>query len=60
LGMGPCQGRYCAPVAAELLAERSGQPVDEYSFFAPRPPLKPVRIGDIAGCAEIQSPAESR
>ena len=49
LGMGPCQGRYCAQFAAELLAERTGQAVDEFSFFAPRPPLKPVRIADIVG-----------
>jgi thioredoxin reductase/bacterioferritin-associated ferredoxin len=49
LGMGPCQGRYCAPVAADFLAERTGQAVDEYSYFAPRPPIKPVRIADIIG-----------
>jgi NAD(P)H-nitrite reductase large subunit len=60
LGMGPCQGRYCAPVAAELLAEQSGHPVDEYSFFAPRPPLKPVRIADIVGGDASQPPDSSR
>lgn len=49
LGMGPCQGRNCAAVAADLLAERTGQPIGEFSFFAPRPPLKPIRIADIVG-----------
>ena len=49
LGMGPCQGRYCASNAAEFLADRMGEAVDEYSFFAPRPPLKPVRIMDVVG-----------
>lgn len=49
LGMGPCQGRYCAPVTADFLAGQTGQSVDEFSYFAPRPPLKPVRIGDIVG-----------
>jgi len=53
LGMGPCQGRYCAPNAAEFLADRTGEAVDEYSYFAPRPPLKPVRIEDIAGRAKL-------
>ena len=53
LGMGPCQGRYCAPVTADFLAERTGQPVDEFSYFAPRPPLKPVRIADILGNRKI-------
>lgn len=47
LGMGPCQGRYCAPVAASLLAGRSGRAVEEFSFFAPQNPQQPIRIGDI-------------
>ena len=47
LGMGPCQGRYCAPLVADLLAKRSGHAIDEFSFFAPRSPLKPLRIADI-------------
>ena len=49
LGMGPCQGRYCAPVAAAMLERLTGTRVDEYSLFAPRAPIKPVRVGDIAG-----------
>ena len=52
LGMGPCQGRYCAGNTADLLARRSGVPVGEMSFFAPRPPIKPVRIADIVGGRE--------
>ena len=47
LGMGRCQGRYCAPVLASLLAERQGRPVDELAFFAPRVPAKPVAISDL-------------
>lgn len=47
LGMGPCQGRYCAPVVAAMIAERQSVSVDEFSFFAPRVPIKPVRISDI-------------
>ena len=47
LGMGRCQGRYCAPVLASLLAERQGRPVDELAFFAPRVPAKPIAIGDL-------------
>jgi NADPH-dependent 2,4-dienoyl-CoA reductase/sulfur reductase-like enzyme len=43
-GMGPCQGRYCADAAAFLLA---GDPagLDAGSFFAPRPPIRPVPLG---------------
>ena len=51
-GMGRCQGRYCGPVLAELLADKFRCPVDENKFFAPRVPIIPVRIGDIAGFPE--------
>jgi NADPH-dependent 2,4-dienoyl-CoA reductase/sulfur reductase-like enzyme len=47
IGMGRCQGRYCAPVLDALLAERCGRPRSEFSGMAPRPPAKPVRIGDL-------------
>lgn len=49
LGMGRCQGRYCAPVLDALLAERCGRARDEFSSFAPRPPVRPVSIADLTG-----------
>ena len=49
LGMGPCQGRYCAPIVADFIAARTGQSVDEFSYFAPRSPITPARIADIVG-----------
>ena len=48
VGMGRCQGRYCGPMLAELLHERAGLPLDEFAFFAPRPPVRPVPLGAIA------------
>ena len=48
LGMGRCQGRYCAPVAADLLAARGSRLPQPDDFFAPRTPLRPVSIGAIA------------
>ena len=51
-GMGGCQGRYCGPHLAALLAARGAAPVDEAAFFAPRPPIRPVRIGDLIGAME--------
>ncbi|WP_413989595.1 FAD-dependent oxidoreductase [Labrys okinawensis] len=48
VGMGRCQGRYCAPVLDALLAERYGRPRDEFTGFAPRVPVKPVAIEDLA------------
>ena len=50
-GMGRCQGRYCAPVLAALLAERQARPLDELGLFAPRAPVKPVAIADLARIA---------
>ena len=51
-GMGRCQGRYCGPLLAGLLHERTGRALDEFAFFAPRPPVRPVPIGAIATAEE--------
>ena len=47
-GMGPCQGRLCGPVVAELIAEARGVGMAEVGYYRIRPPLKPVRLGEIA------------
>ncbi len=46
-GMGRCQGRYCGPVLAALSAAREDRPLEEAGHWAPRPPVKPIPIGDI-------------
>jgi len=40
VGMGRCQGRYCAALVARFTNEEVG----EFDLFAPRPPAKPVPI----------------
>jgi len=45
LGMGRCQGRYCAATAARLVSEMTGRPLEVEQYFAPRPPAKPVPAG---------------
>ncbi|MCF3933217.1 FAD-dependent oxidoreductase [Acuticoccus sp. M5D2P5] len=47
LGMGRCQGRYCAPILASLIATSGGGVPHEFSLFAPRAPVKPVAIADL-------------
>jgi len=47
-GMGACQGRYCGPLISKLMAERLGAEPDEALRFAPRVPLKPVAVAEIA------------
>ncbi len=52
LGMGRCQGRYCACTAAKLLHEVNGKPREPEQLFAPRLPAKPVP----AGCMAFEKP----
>ena len=52
LGMGRCQGRYCGSELEALLAERTGRVRDEFSGFAPRVPVKPVAVADLANPAD--------
>lgn len=47
LGMGRCQGRYCAPVLAQMLHQIQGRALDELAYFAPRAPVKPVCLADV-------------
>ncbi len=47
-GMGRCQGRYCGPIMAHLVSGSMKSEIEEFSFFAPRPPIKPVPISAIA------------
>jgi NADPH-dependent 2,4-dienoyl-CoA reductase/sulfur reductase-like enzyme len=48
-GMGGCQGRYCGTVLADVSSRSSGGSIGEYSLFSPASPIKPTRIGSIAG-----------
>lgn len=48
IGMGPCQGRFCRPLLEALIGHVSGAAPDELSGFAPRLPVKPVAIRDLA------------
>lgn len=52
LGMGRCQGRYCACTAAKLLHETTGRERLPEQLFAPRLPAKPVP----AGCMAFEKP----
>jgi thioredoxin reductase len=55
-GMGRCQGRYCGPPIVEELARRAGRAPGERDFFAPRGPVKPVRIADLVGGGSGEAP----
>lgn len=51
LGMGQCQGRYCATLCADLLGQGSAAAVSADDFFAPRAPSKPLPLAQLAGDA---------
>ena len=47
-GMGPCQGRMCGEIAAELVAARVGSREAAGQWTA-RPPLRPVPLSGVLG-----------
>ncbi|HDS59444.1 MAG TPA: (2Fe-2S)-binding protein [Thermoplasmatales archaeon] len=49
LGMGPCQGRTCLPLAARILARETGQTMADVQMQTSRPPAVPVALGLLAG-----------
>jgi len=44
VGMGRCQGRMCGVAAAEILAQATGQPVQQVGRFRGQAPIKPIPI----------------
>jgi thioredoxin reductase len=48
-GMGPCGGKYCQTAIAALIAQQTGKPLADVPPPAPRPPLRPVPLGQVAG-----------
>ncbi len=49
VGMGPCQGKTCRAHILRMLATASGKPLDKMKPATFRPPVKPIRLGTIAG-----------
>lgn len=47
-GMGPCQGRVCRSLVAQVLAQGSGTPLESLQRPRVRPPFKPVPFDAIA------------
>ena len=46
--MGPCQGKYCAPLIDALLDELTGDVSSNRRRPSARPPTYPVRLGSLA------------
>ncbi|MER8454232.1 NAD(P)/FAD-dependent oxidoreductase [Mesorhizobium sp. M1428] len=48
-GMGPCQGRNCGLTVTELFADASGKSPHEVGYYNIRSPIRPVKLGALAG-----------
>ena len=48
-GMGPCQGRICAPIVSAVIADALDKPIAEIGAYRPRAPYKPITLGALAG-----------
>lgn len=51
-GMGPCQGRTCRQLIMQELAAATGKKIGDQVVSTYRPPVKPVKLGTIAGGAK--------
>jgi NADPH-dependent 2,4-dienoyl-CoA reductase/sulfur reductase-like enzyme len=47
-GMGLCQGRMCGLLLSEIVAHETRRPMDEVGALRIRPPLKPIRLAELA------------
>jgi len=48
-GMGPCQGRMCGDVAAEILAQEHHLSRQAVGYWTARPPLRPISLQSMLG-----------
>jgi NAD(P)H-nitrite reductase large subunit len=48
VGMGRCQARFCGHTVADLLACKTGQPMNQLEVATPRPPVMPVPLHGLA------------
>jgi len=47
-GMGPCQGRTCLMLIAQVLSRKTGKQITEMKFPTVRPPVRPVPLAVFA------------
>lgn len=48
-GMGLCQGRTCEKLVQAILRQELGISAEEISTSTPRPPVRPITFGALAG-----------
>jgi hypothetical protein len=46
--MGACQGIFCIPAIAAMVAEATATPIDELAPMTARPPVRPIPLEALA------------
>ena len=64
-GMGTCQGIFCVPVIAAMVAQATALPIDRVAGITARPPVRPVMLAALANmngvvADEDESPASGK
>lgn len=54
-GMGPCQGRMCGPAVTGIIAQALNASPQDVGGFRVRPPLVPLRLGELARLAQEEA-----
>ena len=52
-GMGTCQGIFCVPVIAAMVAQATGLPIDRVAGITARPPVRPVMLAALANLNRV-------
>lgn len=47
-GMGACQGIYCMPAIAAIVAQGTGAPIEDLAPMTARPPVRPLPLRALA------------
>jgi hypothetical protein len=55
-GMGLCQGIYCVPVIAAMVAQATATPIAQVAPLTARPPVRPLALEALAELAEDGRP----
>jgi NAD(P)H-nitrite reductase large subunit len=52
-GMGTCQGIFCVPVIAVMVAQETGIPINRMAAMTARPPVRPLAVEALANMSDV-------
>jgi bacterioferritin-associated ferredoxin len=52
-GMGTCQGVFCVPVIAAMVAQATGAPIERIAPMSARPPVRPLALESLANMSDL-------